>query len=119
VEDDWQLPFRAALLKGIAVVREPLLRHRLHEGSATRLALGRRDADDPAEQEAHWCQRCMQLVYMLETAEWLSHRHGNPETLVPIRARLGRSVIAAATQWSGLRAALRTAGRRPVWQPMD
>ena len=119
VEDDWQLPFRAALLKGIAVVREPLLRHRLHHGSATRLALGSGDSDDPALQEAHWCQRCMQFVYMLETAEWLSHRHGNPGALVPIRARLGRSVVEAATRWSGLRAALRNAGRHPVWQPMD
>jgi glycosyltransferase involved in cell wall biosynthesis len=114
---DWIVPFRAALLGGIALVDEPLVRIRLHLGSKASRYL--RSDDVLSHRESHMANRVIQFQYMFDTltvAEQKGLIVGDRCTAV--RGRLVISILQAAAEWRLYRNQLLAQGKRPQWLPV-
>jgi glycosyltransferase involved in cell wall biosynthesis len=70
---DWILPFRAALLKGIYYIDEPLLAIRKHDSN--RGKIGRSATDTDIDNVEISSENLTQLVYMLDTLRAFRRRH--------------------------------------------
>jgi len=118
VSTDWIIPFRAALLGGIALIDEPLVRKRKHRDSKGYRYLAHED--EHVRLESNNANRITQCLYMLETLE-----EGESKGLVPhqtttmVRPQLIKSVLIAAGSWRHQRNRLHAQGRRPQWLPVD
>ena len=66
IRTDVILPFRAALMKGMAFLNEPLMRCRLHNSRAAQLTY-RSSRTDLASGEPNQAERVTQLMYLFET----------------------------------------------------
>jgi len=119
IEVDWILPFRASLMRGIAVVDEPLIDYRVHASNATAAATARETDDVRVKSEAGSAQRLGQLVYMLETITTPPGAALAGARLTEIRQTVLSSVVRAAFHWSTNRHALRSAGFKLRWLPPD
>ncbi|MDZ7736229.1 MAG: glycosyltransferase [Gammaproteobacteria bacterium] len=111
---DWILPFRAALLKGIYYIDEPLLNIRMHTGARSRIFLGYQDHD--ANQETSLANRLTQFLYFYETL--INSRDDidlKESTLTEIKLTLEDSIFRTATAWSETRNYLINEQRRNIW----
>ena len=112
---DWILPFRAALLRGIHYVPEPLIFLREHPQSHGWLFSDDRQ-DDAAHRESHLANDTANLVYMIETLKAFRAQPGNDSPrLAQAEIRLANAILARSVRWAKLRAALKTSGRRLTW----
>jgi glycosyltransferase involved in cell wall biosynthesis len=120
ISSDWILPFRAALLNGIAYVQEPLLDWRYHPESRSRQMLSRHK-DERAGKEAAHANALIQTVYLIETLE--SFTAGVPQDERPrlerARAILDRRLFRLARDWGQVRNALMHDRLRPRWVPPE
>ncbi len=115
VSSDWILPFRAALLRGVHYVAEPLLLYREHPQSRSHRFL--HDAAAPAiGHERHLGNNTAQFTYMLETLSSFRAQPGNDDArLADIERRLAWSILHCAIAWSKHRNAMLAAGWRISW----
>jgi glycosyltransferase involved in cell wall biosynthesis len=116
VSTDWIIPFRAALLNGIGIMREPLLKASLHHQSKRKRYLG--DNDDLVKRESHTANSLTQFLYMLEAVQT-----GVAKGLFPERPELTRtlvkSIVRCAGEWRVCRNQLLAQGRRAKWLPIE
>jgi hypothetical protein len=118
VSTDWIIPFRAALLGGIAIVDEPLLKIRLHPHSKTIQYL--HHPDPLVQRESANANMLTQFLYMLETVnEAQSRGLVSVQTSTVLRGLLNRSVFLSAIQWRSFRNRLLVQRRRAQWLPLD
>ncbi len=116
VSTDWILPFRAALLRGIHYIHEPLLQFRVHSASRAERFLKQRDSEESAREESVLANKIAQLVYMLETLHYFQksaaeHERPGPE----ISDSLIRHILKTSVSWSELRNGLMANGKRNRW----
>jgi glycosyltransferase involved in cell wall biosynthesis len=117
---DWLLPFRAALLDGIELVRRPLLKHRVHGANATTVALGRGDPEPGVRREADHAHRIIQFSYMLDTLRAFGPRGWRrPRRLRALEAALQTSIEDQVRRWARARNHLRSQGLRLRWTRGD
>lgn len=116
---DFILPFRAAALKGIHYIDEPLVKVRQHEGQKQR-----RFINDPNDRlagiESHRANHMMQKLYMLDTLDTV--RSANLRSGVEIaeaRELLVASMLNDAQSWRTARNRLYASGKRVRWLPPD
>jgi glycosyltransferase involved in cell wall biosynthesis len=119
IENDWILPFRASLLRGIKVLDEPLLDYRFHANSSTIEAAAVGEGDKRIRQEALLAQRLGQFMYMFETLGTAPGTELAGSRLHEIRLALVNSILRTAHAWSGSRHALRAGRFRLRWLPPD
>jgi glycosyltransferase involved in cell wall biosynthesis len=114
VSTDWIIPFRAALLGGIAIVDEPLLHARRHRESTSNRFL--HSTDELVHKESNLANQIVQYMYMLETLTE-GRRRGlvDDATFGPVRERLILSVMRSNASWRLYRNRLLAAGRRAQW----
>ena len=116
VSSDWIIPFRAALLGGIAIFGDPLLKVRVHAQSKRERYLGAQD--HLVKRESHAANALTQFLYMLDALD-----AGVAKGLVPprpdVRRALVRSILGRAGEWSACRNRLLGQGRRTRWLPID
>jgi len=113
IRTDFVLPFRAALLKGIALERAALLRFRRHDSTVRQITRG--ELDEDAWEEARWAEVVMQVFYLAETFR-RAHSLGLPSTrdetvFSTLLVTLSRNV----RRWSTARNRLLALGRRWNW----
>jgi glycosyltransferase involved in cell wall biosynthesis len=114
---DWVVPFRAALLGGIALIDEPLVQIRLHQGSKASRYL--RSDDVLSHRESHMASRLIQFQYMFDTltaAEETGLIGG--DRCLALRGKLVISILQAASEWRLYRNQLLAQGKRPQWLPV-
>lgn len=103
VSSDWILPFRAALLRGIHYVDEPLLHYRVHPGSRGQRFLHHQVEDDLAHKEADLANATSQYVYMLQTLLAWEASQGDRQRWQATRKLLMQSVLRSAADWTLVR----------------
>jgi hypothetical protein len=113
---DWIVPFRAALLGGIALLDEPMVRIRMHEGSKASRFL--QSTDVLTHREGHMANRLIQFQYMSDTltAARAKGLIADDRSAV-LRGQLVISILQAASEWRLYRNRLLAEGRRPHWLP--
>jgi glycosyltransferase involved in cell wall biosynthesis len=114
---DWVVPFRAALLGGIARIDEPLVQIRLHPGSKASRYL--RSEDVLSHRESHMANRAIQFHYMFDTLTAAEEKGliGGDRCLT-LRGRLVISILQAVGEWRLYRNQLLAQGKRPQWLPV-
>jgi glycosyltransferase involved in cell wall biosynthesis len=112
---DWILPYRAALLKGIRYLPEPLVLYRVHGGNYTSLFLNA-PADDAEHVESHQANSILQFHYMLSDTR-VAYEKGlvSRERAIGLANRLQQSIVAASRHFSFARNRLLSSGRRARW----
>lgn len=115
IENDWILPFRASLMRGIHVVDESLLDYRVHDASASAAAGARAEQDTLVRFEATAAQRLGQFLYMLETMGTAPATTLAGSRREKIHWALVASILKTAFAWSNHRHALRGFGLNPHW----
>jgi len=112
---DWILPYRAALLKGIHYLPEPLLRYRVHGGNYTSLFMNARQ-DDSEQTESHLANKITQLHYMLHDTK-VAYKKGfiSRGRADDLTDRLQQSIVKAAGRFSIARNNLLASGKRARW----
>jgi hypothetical protein len=114
VSTDWIIPFRAALLSGIAIVDDPLVRVRLHPGSKSNRFL--RSPDSLVDQESNFANSTIQYLYMLETlGEAEAKGLIAADASHALRQHLFKSIMRSAREWRLHRNRLLAQGRRARW----
>jgi glycosyltransferase involved in cell wall biosynthesis len=118
ISTDWILPFRAALLRGMHYVSDPLIHYRVHPESRARKFLSH-NADDPAaDAESHCANRTAQFVYMLETLRaYRSDGGGDGGELQQAEQLLARSILSSAISWTRARNQLLADRKQVRWLP--
>jgi glycosyltransferase involved in cell wall biosynthesis len=115
---DWILPFRALLLRGIAVVDEPLLKIRFHPQSKSSTFFG--ESANLPRREILLASALCQLQYMLDTlAEAQAKDVVTDERREHLRGLLLRSIQTHLEQWRTCRNQLLAAGHRARWLPPE
>jgi glycosyltransferase involved in cell wall biosynthesis len=114
---DWVVPFRAALLGGIALLDESLVRIRLHPGSKASRYL--RSEDVLSHRESHMANRVIQFQYMFDTLTAAEQKGliGGDRCLA-VRGKLVIAILQAAGEWRLYRNQLLAQGKRPQWLPV-
>jgi Glycosyl transferase family 2 len=117
VSTDWIIPFRAALLRGIAIVDEPLVRVRRHPESKAHLYI--HSPDEVVHRESNLANVMTQLMSMLDTVgEGQTKGVVSRETGSVLRQQLTTAIL-QATQWRTQRNRLLAQGRRAQWLPVQ
>jgi glycosyltransferase involved in cell wall biosynthesis len=116
VSTDHILPFRAALLKGVHYIDEPLLKWRLHPGQRTVKLVIDRD-DDLSHRESSHANVIAQHVYMLETLAQTSFAETREGRV--LRLALMEIICRRAADWAEARNTLLHRRLRPRWTPVD
>lgn len=112
---DWILPYRAALLKGIRYLPEPLVLYRIHDGSYSTAFLDARD-DTTEHSESHQANSIIQLNYMLsDTAVACEKGYISRERAADLISRLQQSILRAGQYFSLARNKLLSGGKRVRW----
>lgn len=112
---DWILPYRAALLRGIRYLPEPLMHYRIHGGNYSSQFLDARQ-DDAEHDESHQANRIIQLDYMLHDTRVAYKRGLIPrERADDLSERLRRSIVKTAGHFSVARNGLLASGKRARW----
>ena len=119
VTTDYILPFRAALLDGIAYVDVPLVGVRSHDGQKHSRYLGDKH-DALAAAEGRRANQMMQGLYMLDTLDDAARRRLKPaQTLEEARALVHRFLLGVAHDWRMARNGLYASGRRARWLALE
>ncbi len=120
ISSDWILPFRAALLKGIHYVEEPLLSWRYHADSRSRQMLGQH-RDERAAKEAATANALIQTVYLIDTLNAFAREAPEAERprLARVRAILQERLLRLGRDWGQVRNALMHDRLRPRWEPPE
>ena len=119
VTTDYILPFRAALLDGIAYVDVPLVGVRSHDGQKHSRYLGDKH-DALAAAEGRRANQMMQGLYMLDTLDDAARRRLKPaQTLEEARALVHRFLLGVAHDWRTARNGLYASGRRARWLALE
>lgn len=111
---DYILPFRAALLEGVSLLPEPLLRFRYHQ-SAARVAQRGEMRKLPAT-EIMAADLVGQLLYLIETLHKAEALGLRTEELRSATVTLHKLFDKRATQWSRIRNRLVADGARCRWE---
>ncbi|MEX0921520.1 MAG: glycosyltransferase [Rhodovibrionaceae bacterium] len=120
ISSDWILPFRAALLKGIRYIEEPLLAWRYHDASRSRQMLDQH-RDGRAAKEAATANALIQTVYLIDTLNGFAGEAPEEERsrLARVRAILQERLLRLARDWAQIRNALMHERLRPRWEPPE
>lgn len=114
---DYVLPFRAALLKGIRYLHEPLLDCRRHEGQRGNIGRAQKGKASQAELLS---ERLAQLAYMDETLRQFQQKHPlRSLRTAGLRGRLLRAMGENAAKLGILRNQLMARGRMMRWVRRD
>ncbi|MGE0724200.1 MAG: glycosyltransferase family 2 protein [Alphaproteobacteria bacterium] len=118
-ETDTQVPLRAALIGPIHVVREPLLRFRLHRDSFS----GRKHAEHRAHplgrREGAAMRAAQQRVAVLDLLNSVAARRAAGDRHADLHRLASQAVLRAAFDWTEARNALIMAGLAPDWVARD
>jgi hypothetical protein len=115
---DWILPFRAAMLKGICYVDEPLVQVRLHMGQKYMRYFG--EADQDARGETLLTNSLVQYLYMLDTLmQSAAANIVTPGVKLQIEQILLQSFIRNAQAWRTKRNRLLAGGKRSKWVSVE
>lgn len=120
ISSDWILPFRAALLKGIRYIEEPLLAWRYHDASRSRQMLGQH-RDERAAKEAATANALIQTVYLIDTLNGFAGEAPEKDRarLARVRAILQERLLRLGRDWAQVRNALMHERLRPRWEPPE
>jgi glycosyltransferase involved in cell wall biosynthesis len=111
---DHIFPFRAALLKGMYYLSEPLVRWRRHGRNLTD-AVGDKTSTELVWFETNAAYAVTAMIYVLEDLE--RFRKGRPQDarLAAVQKRFVRRILRSTREWSRYRNALILDGQRPTW----
>lgn len=120
ISSDWILPFRAALLKGIHYIEEPLLAWRYHGASRSRQMLDQH-RDARAAKEAATANALVQTVYLIDTLDGFAREAPEAEQprLARVRPILQKRLLDLGRDWAQVRNALMHERLRPRWEPPE
>lgn len=107
---DGILPFRAALLKGISILNQPLVRFRRHPSAASQ-----RKPEGYPFLEAWEAEVMIRIVGDLHSVDRLKRRRPGDARLDALRAQLLREMLNHAASWSRMRTFMRSQGWRCEW----
>lgn len=111
---DHVLPLRAALLKGVHYLAEPLVLYRRHANSMTRGIADGSDAD-AAYHEIHLAYEMMTRMHGLDDIGDLAEARPDDRTLRRLETRLAERLIHDMRWLTRLRARLYAQGMKPKW----
>lgn len=113
IRTDFVLPFRAALLKGVALEQAALLRFRRHDSTARQITRG--ELEEEPWEEARWAEVVIQVFYVMETfrhAYSLGLPSSRDET---VGAALSTTLLRNVRRWATARNNLLAEGWRSNW----
>ncbi len=113
---DHVLPMRAAVLKGLYYVDQPLVLYRRHGGNLSKSAVNRRVGSRTAFVEADLAFQLMVHTQWLEDISSLSAARPEDAMLNDIRLLLVGRLYHELSDWCRCRAALHGDGKVPAWQ---
>ncbi len=119
VTTDWILPFRAAALRGIHYVDQPLVKIRQHPGQKQRRYIT--DTENPlANTESLSASHMIQFLYMFETMDTVKARALQPTAVLgAVYGELLQSVFREGFRWRTARNRLFSSGARARWLAVD
>lgn len=115
VNTDGMLPFRASILKGIAVLEQPLVRFRRHAGAASQRNLGTLPFREAWEAEV-----AIRSVSDLHSISCVKRLRPDDAHLDTLRILVQSEMLRHAVTWARFRTAMRGRGWRLEWtEPAD
>lgn len=112
--EDHVFSFRAALLKGMYYLAEPLIQWRRHEGNLTDTLSNKTDTN-LVFAETHTAFNVTGMICMLEDLTQFCKERGEDAHVTTVNKRLVSRILRSTRRWTRYRNALAQDGQRPAW----